>query len=215
MVVTVGALLGASPAALPCSYLTHEPHAIDPNAGLFDTDPPKPPRLLKVDGIKRGVGPDITGASTSCDDLGTLTLTMEAAEDQRTPPEEMGYRVQLAAGSLPDGLTLPAGPVRQLPLAEGDQQRAKLLFVWIDGATDEQEPLDFTLDITPVDRAGLEGGAARVRVKHPGSDGCGLGRSPSSGSLALLLAALMLLGARRRRRSLPTPASWRERPRGC
>ncbi len=40
---------------------------------------------------------------------------------------------------------------------------------WIDGATDNQEPIDFTLAVTAVDLAGNESvPSSPIRVSHPG-----------------------------------------------
>ncbi len=139
--VALGALAQLAPSARPCSYLTNEFHTYDPAEVDRDTDPPKPPGNVRVASIKRGVGPDITGVTTSCDDMGTLAIGFVPASDLGTPADKMGYELTLVEGSLPAGMTLPGEPVRQLPSA------SRLLFVWVDGATDEQEPIDFGLEM--------------------------------------------------------------------
>jgi hypothetical protein len=109
----------------------------------------------------------------------------------------MGYAIELAAGTLPDGVSIPS-PIRTLDNA--------IWFHWIDGATDEQESLDFTLLIRPMDEAGNIGDGVTVAVRHEGdSGGCAIAARPISESwppsfvLTLLGLALARAVARRSR----------------
>jgi len=133
---------------------------------------------------------DDCGAASSCDDLGRVELVVTPGADDRTPSEALGYRLMLIEGRLPRGASLPAEPVR---LSEG-----RLRIVWIDGASDDQESLSFTLSLTPIDLAGLEGPPTTVRVRDPGS-GCAVGGAEVPLWLVLALALPRALRRDRRR----------------
>ncbi len=74
---------------------------------------------------------------------------------------------------------------------------------WDDEATDEQEAIDVTFEITAVDRWGQRSESSdSVHVTHPGSEGpvCSIvGRRGDATWMLFLLAAGGLLAARRRR----------------
>ncbi|HEX8152481.1 MAG TPA: hypothetical protein VF698_05115 [Thermoanaerobaculia bacterium] len=144
---------------LACSIVAL-PHTLDPQERKVDTTAPRA-AVVELAKITRGRGP-VDGAATSCDDLGTLSIKLTApATDDRTVPTEMGYILEHAGGSLPDGITLPTQAMRTM----NDQ----VWFYWIDGATDEQEPLDFAVAVIAVDRAGNRSAASEpVWVRHPG-----------------------------------------------
>jgi hypothetical protein len=147
-------------------------------------------------------------ASRNCpaseDHLGWVDLRFAPPVDDRTPPHKVGYRLVLVSGTLPDGLYLPVDPVRAY---ERSTAMHAIQLAWDDGETNDQEPLDFTLDVIPIDLAGLEGPPTRIVVAHGGtsSSGCGTSRIPGS-SLPLLLCLLML-GLLRLACSARSPAS--------
>ncbi len=190
---------GATRDARACSLPGPEPFVVD---GTPTAAPPQPPRDLAYT-VTRGRGVR-DGASTSCDDLGIVKLTL-------TPPSgDVGFVVEQIGGTLPDGVSLAATPVRQ----------AGLQIVWIDGATDAQERLDFTLRLASVDRSGRQSGwSAPLRITDAGSGadastGCALvegGASGGAGAGSLALAALALV---RRRRGSSRRASLRASTRG-
>ena len=175
----------------------------DPQAQATDGSPPSAP-LVTVQSIQRGKGPEYQGCSqsaSSCDDLGRIILQVSATDDQ-TEVASLGYRIELASGSLPSGLSLPATAVRPAT-------SSGLVLGWNDGASDDQEALSFVLVIRAVDLAGNEGPPTSVAVRDAGSGGCSVGGpSPlaSPGALvAVLLVVVSLLrrgfarrGARRR-----------------
>ena len=51
------------------------------------------------------------------------------ATDDNTPPEQLGFRMSVEAGSLPEGVTLLNGAVKSF----GDL----LVLNWVDGARDD------------------------------------------------------------------------------
>jgi hypothetical protein len=173
--------------ALACSFPGDSPLVIEPQAQATDPTPPSSP-TASLASLRRGKGPDrnLAGCSqsiSSCDDLGTIGIALHATDDQ-TPSADLGYQVQLAAGRLPDDLTLPAGPVTL--------QGGYLYLRWIDGATDDQEAISFTLAIAAVDKAGNVGPSVSLQVSDPGSGGgCSfLCRRVSTSWLALVIVVL-------------------------
>lgn len=147
------------PLVLACSIVVL-PHTLDPQERKVDTVAPRA-AVVELAKVTRGRGP-VDGAATSCDDLGALSLKLTTpATDDRTVPSEMGYILEHAGGTLPDGMTLPTQAMRVM----NDQ----VWFHWIDGATDEQEALEFAVALIAVDRAGNRSAAsAPVWVRHPG-----------------------------------------------
>ena len=160
VVLPIAAAAWAVPSiAAACSPLPEPSFAIrhDPS----DTTPPGPARYALSE-IHRGAP---SGDSALCSDLGVFWIDVTPPEGERS--EDIGYRVELASGQLPDGFTL-FPPVRE-------RWDGRLPFTWADGICLEQEPLDFVLRITPVDRAGNEGPGELMHVSDPGrapSEGC-------------------------------------------
>jgi hypothetical protein len=171
-------------------------------------DPLPPPT------IGRGYAPSgCSGSGSTCDDIGTVLITPSAMDDM-TPPDGIGFRITLAGGTLPPGFTLPTGAIKREP------SYAYLLLTWVDGATDDQDAIDFTLSIVAVDLAGNESAPQTVVVKDSGagsggSGGCRLSASRRSGPVAgpaagptapagIVLGLLGLALATRRRRGSRT-----------
>ena len=185
---TVFAVVAIGRASLACSYGTPPALVLDPQAQTSDTTPPSLP-VAKVDSVRRGKGPttyaNCSQSASSCDDIGSISIALTATDDQATA-DKMGYQVEVVAGHLPDGLALPSGPV----LLTGGH----LYLHWIDGATDDQEAVSFTLAIRAVDLAGNTSPPANVDVSDGGS-GCSLvGRRLGSSWAATVV--LLLLAVR-------------------
>jgi hypothetical protein len=199
MGVAVLAAAFAVPAIADACSFSNTAAQIQPALKAIEKTPPVFPAAGAVR-VKRGQSPRSgcgDSDATSCDDLGTIQIEV-AASDDTTPAARMGYEVTLARGTLPDGLVLPAVPIERV--APGH-----LMFVWLDGATDSQEPVDFTLRIVAVDGAGNESAPQLVSVDDAGSGGCRLANRGGSGDRAILGALALLALARRRRpeRRLP------------
>lgn len=143
-------------------------HEVEADAAGIDTSAPDPPAVA-VESIRRGhaASRTETGAivATSCDDIGFIALYLEKpATDDLASAAEMGYVIRLVDGEAPRDLM----PVDRAIYA-GEEGR--LILHWVDGATSDQEPLDFTIEIAPVDRAGNEGPSSEpLRIQHRGSD---------------------------------------------
>ena len=162
MVVLLTILAAQQPTiAQACSLEPAREHLID--STIDDQTPPGDVENVSID-VRRGVGPQSDGCdevATSCDDLGTVSIDITAPTDDLSGADEIGYVLELASGTLPSGLGLPTEPVR-----------SPIVLSWIDGATDEQESVEFSIQITPMDKAGNLGAtSAPIRVADPGSDG--------------------------------------------
>jgi len=196
VVLVIASMAGA--VALPsraraCSSAGDTPHLLDPAMQGIDQMPPTL-APLPAPQITRGKAPEQSGCTTSassCDDLGSIGLSLQASDDV-TPPTQIGYRLTLAAGSLPADLALPGGAIESLG--------GMLWLRWVDGATDDQEPIDFTLRVVAIDLAGNESAPQTVRVTDGSGGGCTVARhrTPCRG-LVFVATAALLLAARRRR----------------
>jgi hypothetical protein len=174
-----------------CSPPYNVPHELDAAEQAVDTSAPSAIGGLAVD-VQRGAGPRSDGCfggsqmTTSCDDTGFVTLTFAPATDDRTPADRMGYEVLVTSGDAPFALE---GAVR----SDG-----RIVFVWSDGATDDQEALDFTLAVTPIDLAGNRGPTSEARVTDAG----GFVRGIGGGGEGVALYALIEWLRRARRLSI-------------
>jgi hypothetical protein len=125
--------------------------------------------------------------------MGGIAFT-DLATDDATAVERMGYRFTLVAGALPAGFTLPTGTVVVL-ISSG-----MMWLHWDDGATDDQESLDFTLQIVAVDAAGNESAPQTLRIRDD-QGGCHIaaGHGPTNVGIVFILCALLAAKLRRRR----------------
>jgi hypothetical protein len=186
--------LAASPARA-CSLGLLTPHVLDPGAQATDQTPPTlpPPALFRID---RGQDSGGGCSGSSCDDIGAIAISV-AATDDATPDDEIGYRLTLAAGRLPEGFVLPSTAVRTPRGTDG-----QIWIYWVDGKGD-QESFSFTLQIVAIDLAGNESPPQSLTIADPGTGGCriaGRDRPSTSGLLALLALATAAAARRRARR---------------
>jgi hypothetical protein len=161
--------------------------------------------------VHRGNGPDSTGcgqsSSTSCDDMGSVILNFEVATDVDSTRESVGYRVEVIAGTAPGSSFSQSTDQVLVPSFHSDDEHiGTLYFHWDDGATDDQEGIDFTITLTPVDANGNEGPTSDpIRIQDEGSSsGCAVGEPqarPSWASAAAILSAVAMAFARRLKRS--------------
>jgi hypothetical protein len=202
----VGALPLCAPApARACSIAAPTAHVVDPAMQATDQ---MAPTLSPIPAptIGRGFAPGgCSGSSSSCDDIGVIQIQPKATDDM-TPAEQIGFRITLAGGTLPAGLTLPADAIDLTP------GYPIVGLIWVDGATNDQDPVDFTLSIVAVDRAGNESAPQTVVVHDDGGgsggSSCQLssghsgrsGRTPAPAAICLTVFAL-LVATRRRRHS--------------
>jgi hypothetical protein len=192
VIASVAATAWPAADARACSYGIPSPHVVDPAMQAIDHVPPTLPPLGAPQ-FTRGKDPQRSGcgySASSCDDIGSVVIRVGATDDN-TPPEQLGFRMSVEAGSLPEGVTLLNGAVKSF----GDL----LVLNWVDGARDDQEPIEFTLRVVAIDLAGNESAPQTVRVSDdPGGCTIAPARRPSSG-LAFVAAAALLLATRRHR----------------
>ena len=152
-------LLAAALKAFPCS-IAILPHELDPAETAIDESLPQAPLVSLVE-VKRGRAPQAAPGgmmpASSCDDIGMITLRVAGASDDRTAAEALGYIAIVTSGEPPEGLQ----PREAVRAPEGE-----LVLHWLDGATDDQEPLDFELAVITVDLAGNRSAQSRpVRIR--------------------------------------------------
>jgi MYXO-CTERM domain-containing protein len=189
--------IGAPAPARACSFAGPPVHVVDPAMQATDQTAPmlKP---LDAPTVARGFAPGAcSGSASSCDDIGIIQVFPNATDDM-TAADRIGYRLTLAAGVLPSGLTLPADAIDLEP------GYPYLRLTWVDGASDNQDAFEFTLAIVAIDLAGNESTPQAIVVGDGGAPrgGCRLSPGRSPGPPEILLALLGLaLAARRRRRA--------------
>lgn len=200
--------------AIACSFGPPMEHFLDPAEEGLDTLQPESPSVVSVV-VTRGRGEQPMAdyetscrtTNSSCDDIGSLAIQLEASVDDRTATESLGYRFEILTGKSP--IDFYGG------FAMNSVAGDPFWFHWIDDATDNQEALDFSFHVFAVDLAGNESAPSdsfpvfspsTVAVALPtcgeekaatstSPTGCATGTGPVSGTLLLALPAL---GLRRR-----------------
>lgn len=181
----------ASP-AFACLFAVGAPHEVVANPD--DTTAPSTPGALSAE-VTRGVGPTCSFGvcqSTSCDDIGTIYLSFPGSEDDVSAPTAIGYRLRVVEGAPPDDLTVDE--TRDPDSVDGD---AHLALIWIDEATDDQEPFSFVIGVTAVDEAGNESAEVTLEISDEGSEATGC--STAGGGAGVLGLVLAGVAAGRRR----------------
>ncbi len=145
-----------------CSFIDL-PYQVDPEEQRIDHTPPAAFQVSNVE-VARGRGPIAIGGGissfTSCDDIGAVTFALGPPRDDRTPSDEIGIEARVVGGTPPAGLNVIG---RTLVLRD-----ARFTLHWIDGATDVHQPLDFTVVLVSVDRAGNRGAPSEpIHVESP------------------------------------------------
>lgn len=167
--------------ALACSPTIAPPLQIDAARAAFDTEPPVLAEVRLVE-LERGV-------FYGCVYQSIITLDADAWDDQ-TPPDALGYRVELLRGKEP----LPPYP----------EPMAFMYLWWVD---DGAEPIDVELRVRAVDTAGNESNPIDIRIddspSSPTDSGCSMQhpkQRPSAHRSAILACLLALAAAARRLR---------------
>jgi hypothetical protein len=132
------------------------PHHSDAEQAEVDTAAPSRPVIVAADTTRRAglsCGQDIC-VQNNCGDLGMVEIELAPGEDDLTPPGQMGYRIELVSGDVPEsmrrliGVAL-AGPAPLLlrpSFEEVPSLSATLQVVAVDGAGNESAPSEpFTL----------------------------------------------------------------------
>jgi hypothetical protein len=166
---------------------------IDASMQASDHVPPTLPASIPVE--ISWVNPSMdtgscSGSSSTCDNLDRIELAADATDDM-TPPDRIGYRLTLEAGTLPAGLVLPADAFEGTP-------DGKLDLLWFNA---NHDPVDFTLSVVAIDLAGNESAPQTVRVSDDQSHACAIAHPRASRpGLGWIATVGLLLAAWRRRR---------------
>jgi hypothetical protein len=164
----------------------------EPALASLDAQPPGRPSVRTVETYR-------VKDQGSCGSYGVIQIGLRDVVDDRTSPEEMGYRIQIESGNAP-------GPVRAI---DGRAQFFGSSSLLIQVGFEEITSTDFTFTVSLVDKAGNVGPpsvSARAVYSgetHDHGGGCSMPRRiPSSalGGLVPLALAWLLTIARRRAR---------------
>lgn len=167
--------------ARACFEPAFEQHHLD-RSQLDDTVRPGPVSVTMW--IEESDGGGCVGPARKCGPQGRRLVVMVSASDDQTPPDKLGYRVTISAGSA--------------PFPEPGDVRA--VYDQLSFPIGEDGDLDFELAIRAIDLNGNLGPATYTQVARSSSEGgCAshhAGRALSFGLLAVILGFLV---ARRRR----------------
>jgi hypothetical protein len=180
--------------ARACSIATPPIFQTDPSLQPAEVDDPHAVSIKLVD-IKRGRAGDDNPRtqSSSCDDLGHLVVSIDEFDD------DVGYLFEVVAGEAPRFF----GDVPETPIhARTD---GSVAFTRGDRKIAEQETLDFTITVTPVNRAGEMGPTSEpLHITAPPRTlpACSTTEAnlPLGRGVMVGLGALCLLALRHRRR---------------
>lgn len=181
--------------ALPAHATVYVPppeaHAIDTTKQATDTTAPSAPVITELTLAQAHGG----GNGVSCGPSSSLTIVLASETDNASAADKLGYEIELVAGKLPTGITLPTGPVR----ANQSSNPPKLL--WVFGESNED--VTFSLRVTAVDEAGNRSSASAAVEETGHATGCSVGGSggnnTASGGATLLLFVAALAIARRQK----------------
>ena len=110
---------------------------------------------FKVAGIERGSDDGNLG---SCSDFGFITFKLSGSY----PPQ--GYIFERVSGEFEDRLFEPVA----VKPSKFVNDNASFTFVWLDGSSNEQEPINITVSIVAVNGTGERSVAQLLEVRHPG-----------------------------------------------
>lgn len=141
------ALSGAVQPASTCLFIPLLPHRVDAALQGTDASAPDTPVVVAVDAFRRN-GMTCTRAScvaNSCGNTGTVRIDLAPSADDATPPEQLGYRLLVVRGEVPESMRRSIG----VTLAAGQR-------LFLRPSFDELPALDVELAAVAVDAAGNE-----------------------------------------------------------
>jgi hypothetical protein len=189
--VAVAVLAGSAwPAAAFACQIKPYPDQFLVDATLASASPAPPTAALANMSLRRSQhAPPGNG---DCAEIGSLTLQL-AQTDGSTWPADVGVRLAVVRGALPQAFEIPSYP---LLTTQG--------VLYFAGGDDPSQPIDFTLQATAVNTGGVESAPIEIRVSEAGhGSGCAIvgraGRPDVVALAGLALCGLALLRARRGR----------------
>lgn len=146
-VLTASAVVLAATPASACRFLSLEAHRVDAELQATDSSAPGQPTVVQVDAYRR-TGMTCSEGScvwNSCGDTGTVRIALAPSADDTTPPSQLGYRLALVGGAIPESIQHMMG----VDLAGGRPLLLRPSF-------DEVPTLDAVLTAVAIDSAGNE-----------------------------------------------------------
>lgn len=151
--VALGSLLALATQhriATACVLEPLRPYRSDASLARIDTAAPQAPVVVAAAAYRRSgmtCGQDVCVAN-NCGDLGGVAVDLEAGRDDRTPPNRLGYRLELVDGEVPEQLRSLLGvnlagptPVRlHLAFDQVPAVNAMLRIIALDEAGNESAP---------------------------------------------------------------------------
>lgn len=113
--------------------------------------------VAKVLSIVRGHD---DGNGGSCSDAGIIRIQF----DKINPVANTGYKLRIVKGEFEEA-AIPDNEVMPTTYSRIDNT---MFFVWLDGSKNNQETIDFTLEIVAISPEGLESEPFYLKVFHPG-----------------------------------------------
>jgi hypothetical protein len=149
--------------ASACAFWPTEFHHIDAELRQSDTSAPGSPLVIGVGAFRR-TGMTCTEANciwNSCGDTGTVRIDLAPAADDTTPLTQLGYRLVLVSGEVPESIRAMIGVnlAAEVPLI-------------LRPSFDEVSSLDATLSAIAIDAAGNESAPSEAFAVR--FDGCTL-----------------------------------------
>lgn len=186
MTLLLAAGLAARPARA-CLYMAPTEHTVDPSMEGIDTTPPE---RVHIRSVKIYRDPE-RSPGLSCWD-GYADIHIADPVDDKTPPEQMGFRYEVVDGTAPNLFpNFYPGPIK---LHRGSKGYLSVFLPWMETEPDPAiiPPVRFTVRITPIDLAGNEGPPVDVVVQDPADDtGCNATGASGGLGLAWLIAGLL------------------------
>ncbi len=149
-----------------CLQVIPNEHVVDETLAQTDQDPPQIEDISIF--ILRAPVPVSTGCGShgnhSCPQAG-FTLDITYILQDHESPKTTGYILERVAGTYPRHPDAPAvrNPSRRSLIWSGPA----FWYSWYEPGPDEQETVDLTLDVFPIDAAGNIGEPFRVRIFDP------------------------------------------------
>jgi hypothetical protein len=167
-----------------CSVAGPVPHQVNPALAATDTTAPALTEQTKVEAVIFDSGDSGCGGQSSCDGLAVINLKVSVLDDQ-SPPERIGYRLNIVGGTVPPGIGL-----QQFDVAAIDNV---IQIPWSPNLSGDS--FRFELSVAPIDEAGNVGDAQRVVVERIADGGCAINPGTGAGDPTFRIAAIAMVAA--------------------
>ncbi len=119
----------------------------------------KAPNIPKVE-VSEIIRGHSDGNFASCSDAGIIRLRFTDGN----PYHKTGYSFKIIEGTFedkvfPDGYVMPPASLKS---------ENEVMFVWLDGSKNYQEPIDIKVEIRAMSYRGIESKPYVLHIKHPG-----------------------------------------------